>query len=226
MPATRSRRRIGILGGTFDPVHVGHLAIARSATEALALDELRFVPTARSWQKEAAGANAGQRCDMLRAAIGSTPGWQVDEREIRRGGASYTVDTLESLREELGGDAAIVLVLGSDQFRNLDTWHRYRELLRFAHIATTQRERVALADPPPAVAALLDAHGNSARHGVDVAQQHQQPRRVRRPQLAHRVAGIIDIGAVIAGRAHLLHQPGAGRGLRVRERGDRHQPVQ
>lgn len=162
MPATRSRRRIGILGGTFDPVHVGHLAIARAATEALALDELRFVPTARSWQKAAAGADAGRRCDMLRAAIGSTPGWQVDEREIRRGGASYTVDTLESLREELGADAAIVLVLGSDQFRNLDTWHRYRELLRFAHIATTQRERVALADPPPAVAALLDAHGREA----------------------------------------------------------------
>lgn len=139
-PAARKpRRRIGLLGGTFDPVHVGHVALARAAFEALALDELRFVPTGRSWQKTTAAADASARVEMVRIAIGDAPGFVVDEREAHRQGDTYTVDTLVELRGELGTDPALVWLLGSDQLRNLATWHRWSELLQLAHLGVTHR---------------------------------------------------------------------------------------
>jgi len=156
------RRRIGILGGTFDPIHVGHIALARAARDALRLHELRFVPTGRSWQKDTSAADAGQRLAMVELAISGEPGFVADPRETRRAGASYTVDTLAELREELGPEAAIVLLMGSDQLRNLATWHRYQDLLALAHIACTQRERVSLEGLAPEVDALLRAHGRDA----------------------------------------------------------------
>ncbi len=156
------RRRIGLLGGTFDPVHVGHLALARAARDALGLDELRFVPTGRSWQKTGVGVDAAARLDMVRLAAATTPGFVVDDREVRRGGPSYTIDTLLELRAELGQEPALVLVLGSDQLRNLATWHRYDELLRHAHIAATQRGAHRLTGLDPRVEALLAAHGRDA----------------------------------------------------------------
>ncbi len=157
-----ARRRIGLLGGTFDPIHAGHLALARAAREALRLDELRLIPTGSSWQKAGPGADAPARLAMTRLAVGATPGFTVDDREVRRAGASYTIDTLVALRAELGPEPALVLVLGSDQLRNLATWHRYRELLDHAHIAVTQRGPHRLADLDAPVEALLAAHGRDA----------------------------------------------------------------
>ncbi len=154
-----ARARIGILGGTFDPIHVGHLALARAARAALGLGELRFVPTGQSWQKDSVTADAAQRLAMVRLAIEGEKGFVADGRETTRDGPSYTVDTLRELRAELGRDAAIVLLMGSDQLRNIATWHRYDELLSLAHIGCTQRERVALDRLPPPVEALLAAHG-------------------------------------------------------------------
>ena len=156
------RRRIGLLGGTFDPVHVGHLALGRAACEAFRLDELRLIPTGRSWQKESAGASGAQRLEMARLAIKGLEGWQVDDRELRRAGATYTVETLRELRAELGPEPALVLILGSDQLRNLATWHGYRELLDHAHIAATQRGPHRLSDFEPRVESLLDEHGREA----------------------------------------------------------------
>lgn len=155
-------RRIGILGGTFDPIHVGHLALARSAQVALDFDEIRFLPTGISWQKSDTATSASNRLEMVRLAVAGRPGWVVDDREVRRGGNSYTVDTLKELRGELGGDTVLVLLLGSDQLRNLATWHRYRELLDHAHIAVTRRERVSLARLPAAVEALVAEKGCDA----------------------------------------------------------------
>ncbi|HMN65535.1 MAG TPA: nicotinate-nucleotide adenylyltransferase [Burkholderiaceae bacterium] len=157
-----ARRRIGLLGGTFDPIHVGHLALARAAREALRLDEVRFIPTGQSWQKSGSGVDAAARLQMVRLAVGPTPGFVVDDREVRRAGASYTIDTLIELRAELGPGPALVLVLGSDQLRNLATWHRYRELLDHAHIAATQRGTHPLATLDAPVEALLAAHGRDA----------------------------------------------------------------
>ena len=125
------RRRVGILGGTFDPPHVGHLALARSARDAMQLDEVRLMPTGHSWQKSAAGASALQRLEMVRIAlrdVGPAEGLRADDREVVRGGQTYTVDTLEALRKELGPDVMLVLIVGSDQLRNLATWRNWHIL--------------------------------------------------------------------------------------------------
>ena len=160
-----SRRRIGLLGGTFDPPHVGHLALARSARDALGLHEVRLIPTGQSWQKPNARTAASDRLAMVRCALqGVAPaeGLVADDREVRRSGATYTFDTLTELRQEVGPEAALVLILGSDQLHNLASWHRWRELLDLAHLAVTQRERVALSGLPEPVQALLDTHGHDA----------------------------------------------------------------
>jgi len=152
------RRRIGLLGGTFDPVHAGHLALARAALAQLALDELRFVPTGRSWQKVKAGASAQQRIEMLRIATAGLPRTSIDERETKRDGASYTIDTLIELRVQLGATAALAWIVGSDQLRNLPTWHRWDELLHYAHLAVARRAGDALEGLDARVRRLLDAH--------------------------------------------------------------------
>ncbi len=131
-------RRIGILGGSFDPVHPGHLALGRAASIALGLDEIRLMPVARSWQKQDARATAEQRMALLRLALQAeglantatspstgtgTCAWHIDSREIDRGPPTYTIDTLISLRDELcaQGQAgtSVCLILGSDQFARL-----------------------------------------------------------------------------------------------------------
>lgn len=154
--------RIGIFGGTFDPIHIGHLAIVRWAQAELRLSSVRVIPTGQSWQKARAGANAQQRVEMLKLALAGDPFAEIDEREVRRSGPSYTVETLESLRSELGTELAMVLILGSDQLHNLASWHRYDEILQLAHIGVTQREDVRLSNFPPAVEALLKAHGSDS----------------------------------------------------------------
>lgn len=170
MSTAGSRRlRAGILGGSFDPVHVGHLALGRAAVEALALDRMIVIPTGSSWQKSAradAQTSASHRLAMTRIALeplaASRAGgcdWEVDDLEVRRSGPSYTIDTLQELRNRLGVDTALILVLGSDQVRNLATWHRWTELLGLAHIAATQRERVALSDLPEPVERLVNERG-------------------------------------------------------------------
>ncbi len=157
-----SRRRIGLLGGTFDPIHIGHLALARAARDVFRLDEVRLMPTGRSWQKNHAAASAAQRLAMVDLAIGRQAGLVSDARETLRTGATYTVETLAEMRAELGPEPAIVLLMGSDQLRNLASWHRYQELLKHAHIACTQRERVSLQNLPEPVEALLAAHGRDS----------------------------------------------------------------
>ena len=156
---TSRRPRIGLLGGTFDPIHVGHVALARAAQAAFDFDEIRFLPTGISWQKGEASTPAEHRLEMVRLAIEGLPGFVIDDREVRRGGNTYTVDTLGELRAELGDSAVLVLLLGSDQLRNLATWRRYRELLDLAHIAITRREQVSLARLPEPVEALVAEHG-------------------------------------------------------------------
>lgn len=168
----RPRSRIGLLGGSFNPVHVGHLAIGRAAVAALHLDRMIVIPTGTSWQKSGtkhAQVPGRHRLAMLELAVQPMAGadgpgcqWVVDDIEVKRDGPSYTVDTLQVLRERYGPSPALVMILGSDQLRNLDTWHRWRELLDYAHIAATQRERVPLSGLPEEVDRLVAERGRQA----------------------------------------------------------------
>ena len=132
---------IGILGGTFDPVHHGHLRTALEVVEALDLDQLRFVPCNRPPHRAQPGTSAQQRLRMLQVAVRGEPHFYVDQREILRSGRSYSVDTLASLRAELGA-TPLCFVIGMDAFLELDTWHRWRELYRLCHFVVMRRPGV------------------------------------------------------------------------------------
>jgi len=142
---------IGILGGTFDPVHYGHLRPALEVQQALGLDEVRLVPCHVPPHRPQPLASPQQRLAMLQAAIARHPVFSVDERELQRPGPSYTLDTLVSMRAGLTG-TGLVLLVGMDAFRGLATWHRWRELLDHCHMVVMTRpgavlpERGELAD--------------------------------------------------------------------------------
>lgn len=130
---------LGVLGGTFDPVHYGHLRLALEMCDRLALSEgVRLVPAAAPALRDEPRATPGQRVHMLETAVAGCEALLVDRREIERPGPSYTVDTLASLREELP-DASICFILGMDAFSQLPRWHRWQEILALAHIAVAAR---------------------------------------------------------------------------------------
>jgi nicotinate-nucleotide adenylyltransferase len=129
---------IGIFGGTFDPIHFGHLRAAFELTELLGLEKVLFVPAADPPHRGSPLADAATRLAMVRAALEDEEEFVVDEREIGRPGPSYTVLTLEELRRE-HGDRSLVLMLGMDAFLGLPTWHRWSELLGLAHVAVAHR---------------------------------------------------------------------------------------
>jgi nicotinate-nucleotide adenylyltransferase len=129
---------IGIFGGTFDPIHFGHLRTAFELWQELRLDEVRFVPTGSPPHREQPIADAGLRLAMVRAAIADQPGFTVDDREVRREGMSYSVDTLGELRRE-HPQRALCLILGMDAFLSLPNWHRWREILDLAHVVVAHR---------------------------------------------------------------------------------------
>ncbi len=129
---------VGIFGGTFDPPHFGHLRTALELYRQLALAEMRLIPCREPPHRAAPGASAAQRLAMLTRAVGDEPGLVIDERELRRPGPSYMVDTLASLREELG-DTPLCLVVGYDAFIRFDTWQRWREIPELAHLIVVRR---------------------------------------------------------------------------------------
>ena len=135
-------KAVGIFGGTFDPVHIGHLRTAVELREHLGLDELRLMPSARPPHREQPGVSAEHRLAMLQLAIGKgtlAAGLLADDRELRREGLSYTVETLAQLRGELGGDVALCLCIGMDSLVNLHTWQRWQALSDYAHIVVAAR---------------------------------------------------------------------------------------
>ncbi|CAL1240355.1 nicotinate-nucleotide adenylyltransferase [Candidatus Methylocalor cossyra] len=143
---------IGLYGGTFDPVHYGHLRTALEVKEAVGLAEVRFIPCREPPHRRAPAASPEQRLALLRAALADgEPGFRIDTRELERPGPSYTADTLMSLREELG-EAPLALIVGLDAFLELHHWHRWRELFERAHLLVMQRP-----GPEPELPAELDA---------------------------------------------------------------------
>ena len=147
--------RIGLLGGSFDPPHLAHLALGRLARQTLALDELRWLPAGAPWQK--AGrvmAPAAHRVAMLGLLLADEPGAWIDPRELQRDGATFTIDTVRELQaEQLKGDrpqAEWILILGQDQYSRFDTWRDWPELLQRCSLAVAGRAGQA----PQAPAAL------------------------------------------------------------------------
>lgn len=132
-------RPIGILGGTFDPIHYGHLRPALELLETLQLAEVRFIPCRIPAHRGAPRVTAEQRLELVRLAMAGQPGFVADDRELRREGTSYMVDTLTSLREDFGQETPLCLIVGADAFRELHTWHRWRDVTRLAHIVVMRR---------------------------------------------------------------------------------------
>ncbi|MDP3904672.1 MAG: nicotinate-nucleotide adenylyltransferase [Methylococcaceae bacterium] len=134
---------IGIFGGTFDPVHYGHLRSALEVKELFGLDEVRLIPCYQPPHRDQPKASATMRLQMLQQAINHEPGLIVDSRELDRAGPSYMVDTLKSLREEFS-EQTLLLFIGSDAFENLTRWHRWQQLFAYAHLVVLTRPGYAI----------------------------------------------------------------------------------
>jgi len=139
---------VGVLGGTFDPVHAAHLRIAQLALDVLELERLLWIPTGQPGYRNAPVAAAEARLAMLRLALEGEPRYAIDARELAPGASGYTVDTLAGLRAELGARRPLVLLMGEDQFVALATWHRWRDLFALAHLAVFARPASTAAAEP------------------------------------------------------------------------------
>lgn len=154
--AAGSPARIGLIGGSFDPVHQAHLALGRVAIDHLGLTELRWIPVGHAWQKARQLAPASHRLAMLHAALHGTSAGAarqvIDDCEIRREGPSYTLDTLRDVRAA-HPDAELLLIIGQDQYAGLPTWHGWREIVQLATLAVAGRAGQAV-QPGPELAVV------------------------------------------------------------------------
>ena len=168
---------IGLFGGTFDPIHYGHLRTAFELLQALKLSQVRFLPTGNPPHREAPLASSELRLDMVRAAVTGQAGFAVDDREIRRSGVSYSIDTLTELRHEYP-QRSLCLLLGMDAFLGMPSWHRWREIFELAHVVVAHRPgwKAPITGPlgeemvDRGTGSVLDLHNSSAGrihvHGV------------------------------------------------------------
>lgn len=161
-----SLKKIGIFGGTFDPIHAGHLILARDAVEQLELDELLFIPAALSPHKlEQTPATADARLEMLRAAIQGEPRFCLDTLELERPAPSYAVDTIEALRTREPSSQFFYLI-GEDNVARLSTWHRFAELSKMVQFAVLDRTGLKTEHPFPTVRRHVDISATDIRNRV------------------------------------------------------------
>ena len=155
-------RLVGVLGGTFNPIHNGHLNIARELFSSLGLDQLCLVPSARPPHRETPSVDAQTRLQMVQAAVRGEQGLVVEDFEVRRDAVSYTIDTLKYLRQQLGDSVSLCFILGVDAFCELDTWKHWRNLLEYAHLVVVHRpgwhEQEIRQGLSPALQAFLKDH--------------------------------------------------------------------
>lgn len=145
---------IGIFGGTFNPIHIGHMHLAEQLLAQLKLESISFIPSANPPLKSLPQVSAQHRADMVKLAIASNPKLKLDTRELERTGPSYTIDTLQSLRLEIGAETSISLLMGYDAFLGLPKWHEWQSLLDFAHIIVVNRQQSS-GEPQQALISLL-----------------------------------------------------------------------
>lgn len=151
-PASSPLIPVGVLGGTFNPVHYGHLRSALELVERLQLTQLRLMPCAVPPHRETPTCTAAHRAAMVELAVAGEPSLACDSRELARSGKSYTIDSLIELRQELGEGHSLCLVMGGDAVLAIDSWHRWQELLDWAHVVVIARPGWQL----PAAGAVAD----------------------------------------------------------------------
>lgn len=200
------RRRIGLMGGSFDPVHAGHLALAETALSHLALDEVRWVPAGQAWQKARSLTAGHHRLAMLKLAVQHEPRFVVDPIEVDRPGPSYTIDTVRQLQASHQADW--FMILGQDQYANLGTWRNWAELLPLVTVAVAGRGRdrpetpVALRAVPHRMLSLpmpaIDVSSSDIRARLALG---QSPLTLVPAMVSEAVAGYIA--------HHQLYAPGA-----------------
>lgn len=161
--------KVGMLGGTFDPVHLGHLRSALEVREALGLDRLHLIPAPQPPLRETPCVSADQRYELLKLGVANTPGLVADDRELRRLGPSYSVDTLAELRREYGVEVPLVMVIGFDAFLKLPKWHQVDTIFELAHLVVIARP--GYQTPWPALLRELVGH----REVNSVSTLMQQP---------------------------------------------------
>lgn len=147
-------RKVGLLGGSFDPVHRAHIALAEAAYTQLRLHEVQLIPAGEPWQRPTLNATPHQRLAMLELATADRPGLYINPVELDRPGKTYTVDTLE----QLPADAEYYWILGGDQLANFCTWHRWQDVARLSRLVVAQRPDSAISTPAP-LAELLETLG-------------------------------------------------------------------
>ncbi len=199
----RPLQPIGIFGGTFDPIHFGHLRLAEEMAESLELDHVRFIPTGMPPHRSRPRTGAIHRLEMVRIATANNPRFMVDEREALLPHLSYTADTLRALRAELGEQQSLCLLMGADAFLNLSSWQRWQELFLLSHIVIAHR-------PGFPQSTWKDAMPEVLRDEIDT--------RMANPQdLAHCAAGLIVSRAITAldiSATHIRETLHAGRNPR------------
>ena len=159
--------KLGLYGGTFDPVHNGHLILARDAVEMLALDRLVFIPNAISPHRlRHTPAPDALRLEMIRAAIADEPRFQTDDIELRRGGVSYTIDTVLALMEKFPPGTELFYLIGQDNVDELDTWHRSEELKRLVSFVVFPRSDEGVAHPFATLGRRIDISATEIRTRV------------------------------------------------------------
>ena len=165
-------KTIGILGGTFNPIHFGHLRMAQELADALHLDSVRFIPAANPPHKDTPAITARHRAAMVQLGVANNPSFVFDDRELSRNGPSYSIDTLHSLRSELGTKSSITLFMGSDAFTKFDTWHRWQEIIDLCHIALVQRPQLRGHDQKLSKTLETFLHNHYTENADDL---HNQP---------------------------------------------------
>lgn len=204
-PGGAAARRIGLLGGSFDPVHYAHLRLAEAALRHLQLDTLEFVPANAPWQREPLGASPGERVAMLELATADLPGVRINTIEIDRTGPTYTLDTLKALKAKADPATEYFWILGSDQLANFTTWHAWRDIVGLAQLAVAARPGSSFA-PVPELAREL-AERNRILHVIPFA-----PLELSASDIRHRLAtgqaidGLTPPAVVNYIKSHHLYQ--------------------
>ncbi|MCR4297371.1 MAG: nicotinate-nucleotide adenylyltransferase [Gallionella sp.] len=166
-----NKKAIGILGGTFDPIHYGHLRLAEEMLELANLRQIRFIPTGMPPHRDAPQVSAQHRSAMVQLAIADQPAFVLDDREVRQNTPCYTVNTLRELRAELGAAQPLCLLMGGDAFLQLHTWHEWEQLFELAHIVVGYRPGFTLEERIHSATDELQRHYHARLCAADILSQ-------------------------------------------------------